>query len=112
MCADAVITLILRQHFIYCDRNEFTGIVPKPESHRRDFSVCVSAGNHLHRSIDAQDAFQVLHLFPNNLCILIIMRRTHVFKQVNFTTRRGSGYLRKLSDSQSQPSREEISSVA
>lgn len=53
MCADAVITLILRQHFIDCDRNEFTGIVPKTESYRRDFSVCVSAGNHLHRSTNA-----------------------------------------------------------
>lgn len=55
--------LILRQHFIYCNRNELSVFITEPKSHRRNFSVCIGTGNHLHRNIDAQYAFQNIYPF-------------------------------------------------
>ena len=52
ICAYAVAALILGQYFIYCDGNNFPIPVPEPETHWRDFPICVCAGNHLYRNIN------------------------------------------------------------
>lgn len=51
--AYAIIALIFGQHFLYRDCNKLAVLVPEPETHWRDFSICVCAGNHLHRNINA-----------------------------------------------------------
>ena len=57
--------LILGQDFIYCNCNKFSGFITKPKSHRRNLSICIRTGNHLHRNIDAKYAFQSKHPFTN-----------------------------------------------
>ncbi len=56
--------LLLGQYFIYGDCDEFPRFVTEPEAHRRNLAIRVSAGNHLHRDIDAQYALHPLHSFP------------------------------------------------
>ncbi len=96
MRADAIIALIFRQHFIDRDCDEFSGFVTKPESHRRDLSICVGTGNHLHRDINAQYAFHLLRSFPCDSAYSI--SPTHLFKQVNFTTFKPYETHRRIGD--------------
>lgn len=46
-----VAALILGQHFIDSNGDKLPIPVPEPEPYGRDFSVCVRAGDHLHRDI-------------------------------------------------------------
>ena len=45
--------LICGQHFIYGNGDQFPGFVAEPESHWCNLTVCVGAGNHLYRHVDA-----------------------------------------------------------
>ncbi len=76
--------LVFGQYLVYRNRNDFPGFVTEPESHGRNFSVCIGAGNHLHRNVYAQYAFQRFTLPSAFCCISILSHRTHVCKQGMF----------------------------
>ena len=50
--------LVLGQYLIYRNSYKFSGSVLEPEPHRCNLPIRISAGNHLHRDIYAQYAFQ------------------------------------------------------
>lgn len=53
-----ILVLVFRQDFLYRNRYKFSGFVTKPEPHWRNFTIRIRAGNHLHRNVNAQYAFQ------------------------------------------------------
>ena len=52
MCAHSIPVLIFRQNVVYGYCDDFSVFVTEAESYGGDFSVCVSAGDHLYRNIN------------------------------------------------------------
>ena len=67
-----VFVLVFGQDFVYRYGDEFPGSVTEPESHRRNFSICIGTGNHLYRNVNAQNAFQANSPFLNERYIYVV----------------------------------------
>ena len=63
----SIFGLILGQHFIDGNRNDFSGFIAKSKPYWCNFPICVSTGNHLYRNINTHNTFQGVHPFPNKI---------------------------------------------